>query len=252
MLPAVTSNVAFIPPQQAPLVNTAILGSEATRVPYDNVAPSVSNAQVDNNTKGNSTPFASPAAPAPSSELSASAFALPSAAGTSPVISLPTNFIAQILGQDISGNLDSVTRGILVAYERLVALSDVKYKPSNALKPSGGPAGAFSELVQQNPPVQQSAAPVAEIAAEAPSVQNDVPVETAAQTEAIVETISADVPPPAITESLPESVQAEALPEAPRAPVSVSPGVSAYQLTSSRNETITRADTTEVDTSSFA
>ena len=250
MLPAVTSNVAFIPPQQAPLVNTAILGSEATRVPYDNVAPSVSNAQVDNNTKGNNTPFTGTPAPAPSSELSASAFALPSAAGTSPVISLPTNFIAQILGQDISGSIDNVTRGILVAYERLVALGDVKYKPSNALKPSSGPAGAFGELIQQAPPVQQAAAPVASVAVEAPAI--DVQAEPVAQ----VETIIADAPAPAVIDEIvaasPEIVQADTLPEAPKASAPVAPGVSAYLLTSSRNETIGRVNTTEADNSSFA
>jgi hypothetical protein len=221
MLPAVTSNVVFIPPQQAPLTNTAILGSNVTRVPSDNVPPSVSNAQVDNNAKGNSDSFASASAAINAQVESDATFSLPSGASPTPSVNLPTTFLAQLLGQDIAPDINSVTGSILLAYEKLIVLSNVKYKPSNALKPLPGPAGVFGNLLQQSqaPVVTQQPEPVSENAQPVPQVSAETNVEiTVAE------------------ESAPEAAAAPVLPAVSQ-PI-ILPGISAYLATDVRNSRI--------------
>ena len=146
MLPIVpTINTYTLPP---PIVNTAIPGTAITHVPYDNVAPSVSNAQVDNNARGNSTPPPSPAdqpASTPQDTVDTATFSnAPNSTSNSLNIGAQASFIAQLAGQDVSPE----TQGVLLQYEKLVTISNVKYKPSNALKPISEPANQFGRIIQ--------------------------------------------------------------------------------------------------------
>lgn len=140
MLPVVNS---IYLPTQAPLVNTVTPGTTITHVPYDNVAPSVSSAQTDPNARGNSSYISiqeeAPAAAQSESEQIVSASRL---TGGAP--GAPATFLAQLIAQG-SGE----TAAILAQYEKMVAYSNVKYKPSNAFKPPAEPLGVFGHLLQQ-------------------------------------------------------------------------------------------------------
>lgn len=132
-------------PQPVTLVSTALPNSIALRVPYDNVSPSVSSAELNNNASGNRTNLpkteagfqTSPAQP--EIENIASQKTYPSASNNS----VQTNFLAQLAAGDIS----SEVRGIFAQYEKLVSFANVKYKPSNAGKPVD-PVGIFKTLLQ--------------------------------------------------------------------------------------------------------
>ena len=151
-------------PIQTPLVNTALPGSAVTHVPYDNVAPSVSNAQVENNTKGNSEISSAAASEPPASEnAAASAAAAAGDAANLGTIAQAT-FLAQLASQDSS----PATQVILVEYEKLVSISSIKYKPSNAQKPEAGPSNAFSRLLQEENTAPATPSASATVAAKAP------------------------------------------------------------------------------------
>ena len=155
MLPIV-ANIYSTNPIQTPLVNTMLPGATVAHVPYDNVAPSVSNAQVENNTKGSSEAAAVTTGDQPPPE---EAYAAPSPAAGDPA-NLGTvaqaTFLAQLMGQDGS----PATQGILVEYEKLVSISNVKYKPSNAMKPPPAPAGVFGKILQQEKASVRAVQPV--------------------------------------------------------------------------------------------
>jgi len=133
-----TTNAYTLPP---PLVNTTTPGTSVTHVPYDNVAPSVSSAQVDNNAKGNSEATASTAyqiaADAQSANDSIAALSNNSAT-LSATAQAP--FIAQVAAQDD-------TQETLAVLAKLVEYSNVKYKPSNAMKPTDAPSGVFGRIL---------------------------------------------------------------------------------------------------------
>jgi hypothetical protein len=146
MMPLVNTTSSFITPP--PLVNTTTPGTTIAHVPYDNIAPSVSSAQVDNNARGNSTPTASPApaaAPAqPDPDVPSSfSLALTNASGNFSTAA-PATFLAQLMGQDLSPE----AKAVLVQYEKLVNIGNVKYKPSNALKPEAEPSNIFGKILQ--------------------------------------------------------------------------------------------------------
>lgn len=153
--------VNTVPVILTPLVATALPDAiAAARVPYDNVAPSVSSPQTNPNARGNSVAVAASQSPPISIPLSASS---PISARASGGLTLgtPTGFLAQVIGQDFSPAAQSV----LAAYERLVAISQVKYKPSNAGKPAPEPTGVYArQLAQQRSvpraPVELPAAPL--------------------------------------------------------------------------------------------
>lgn len=146
MLP-IAPSVVNINPIQTPLINTVLPGSDAVRVPYDSVAPSVSNAEIKNNTNGNGN-----TATGSGANVSANAESF----ATFPNFINPQNlqssaqstFLTQLLAQESASPQAQI---ILVQYEKLVALATVKYKPSNALKPSVEPAGVFGKLLKQQP-----------------------------------------------------------------------------------------------------
>lgn len=128
------------------LVATTLPNSIALRVPYDNVAPSVSSAQLDNNASGNSISLAkidNPQLPVPLN-VTPEKFSLNTNTNSASfTANAQTAFLTQLASRDISPEV----YGIFVQYEKLLSYANVKYKPSNAGKPVD-PVGLFSTLLQ--------------------------------------------------------------------------------------------------------
>lgn len=152
-----------------PLPNTL----SALRVPATDVAPSFTNEQVRNDARG-----------APQLPLQVEAEAQPAAGngvfpapppGPQANATAQTNFLAQLIGQDSSPQAIVY----LAQYEKLLAFSDVKYKPSNAGKPQ--PAGLFDKLLRAGG-LKQPAQPIVlnPQANSAPPPEAAAPQETAA------------------------------------------------------------------------
>lgn len=220
MLPVV--NASAIPAQPS-FVATFIPGNNAVlHVPYDNVAPSVSSVQIQNNARGNSAappPAGQPAvsaapAPAVSAALATASGSLAAGAGVT--------FFAQVIGQGAS--LEA--QGMLVQYEKMVALAQVKYKPSNASLPPPEPAGVFGRILQQ-----EKAAPPLRIIEQKPAP----PAEPATISQAAAVQARPAAAPPRTTRA--ETPKIEHAPEAKSTNV---PAVaaSAYAATARRNAAI--------------
>lgn len=143
MLPAV-SGVPIVNQNLLSLVATPILQTNALRVPHDNVAPSVSNAAINNNLKNASQTLSAQTAPIPAA-VTTSFPSLINNLSAGLGAGAGTTFLAQMIGQDGS----FASSGILMEYEKLVALANVKYKPSMAGKPQAEPANMFGKLLQQ-------------------------------------------------------------------------------------------------------
>lgn len=173
---AVASTTIAVPPAPT-LVATPLPGTIAARVPYDNVVPSVSNARVDNNASGNRNPL-------PKAELQAAAvqtasaeetFSLPASTPSQGLnTSTQTAFLAQLTSQDAS----PAARVILVQYEKLVSYGTVKYKPSDAGKPTVPTdlSHLFSQALHEEK-APERAAP----AAQKTAVKIDAPTEAPAE-----------------------------------------------------------------------
>jgi len=207
MLPVVPSTTTFT--YQTPLVNTVTPGSTVVHTPYDNVAPSVSSDTVENNTKGNSTPPASaPEQITPTVPDGADGFSALLGAGPSSLnAGIPATFIAQLAGQEGSPE----TQVMLVQYEKMIANSIVKYKPSFAFTPTPEPSSVFGRILQtekQQSGVQDAAPPPAETPSA--STQADVamvavpPVPKPARS--VSETAESPDPAPAAAASGPRQV----------------------------------------------
>lgn len=139
-------NIIINPPPTT-LVATALPNSIALRVPYDNVPPSVSNTQLDNNARSNQNILqkSGDAQAAAAITSSTENFSVTSIANTQALnIAAQTTFLAQLAAGDISPEV----RTIFAQYDKLVSYANVKYKPSNAGKPSE-PVGMFGRLLQQ-------------------------------------------------------------------------------------------------------
>ncbi len=139
-------NIIINPPPTT-LVATALPNSIALRVPYDNVPPSVSNTQLDNNARSNQNILqkSGDAQAAAAITSSTENFSVTSIANTQALnIAAQTTFLAQLAAGDISPE----ARTIFAQYDKLVSYANVKYKPSNAGKPSE-PVGMFGRLLQQ-------------------------------------------------------------------------------------------------------
>lgn len=201
MLPTISSFNITTPPQT--LVATQIPDNNALRVPYDNVEPALSTVQINNNARGNggavslSQPGAQTASVPTITIGEVPAFLSGASSGLS--ASVQATFLAQMLGQDYDGAPTEAMKSILVEYEKLIAYSYVKYKPSNAMLPPPEPAGLFGKLLQQEKAaraVPQSAAeataravqatPVAAIATSVPAAR---PAPTATRTANTTTTI---------------------------------------------------------------
>jgi hypothetical protein len=166
MMPVINSTTIYTPPPT--LVATALPGNNTLRVNSDNVPPPVSNVAIGNNSKGGNTAVPSAttgtqAASSPAASFMLSPFSYPTP--TSLSAGAQINFLAQLMSQDTG----SATGSVLAEYESLIAMSQVKYKPSNAAMPEPEPASIFARMVQQqqqakgvqqtlNQAVQQTAA----------------------------------------------------------------------------------------------
>lgn len=176
MIPSVTIATSYVP-TPPPVVNTTVPGSAILHVPYDNVAPSVSSVQINNNARGNSTatPSNAPAEELVDNSGEETAPQRNTARSGGPLASAQTTFLAQLAGQDNSPQ----SNVILVQYEKLIAYSNVKYKPSNALKPEAEPAGVFGRILQQEKtgvPVQEASRPAPAPAADQARIAQSAPV----------------------------------------------------------------------------
>lgn len=138
--------IANIPlPSATPtLVATALPNSSALRVPYYNVAPSVSSAQLDNNASANRDFIAKTHMPQPPASSGAEKFPLNETATS---ISFSPGAQTAFLAQLASGDISAEVHGIFVQYEKLLSYANVKYKPSNAGKPEDN-INLFSSLLQ--------------------------------------------------------------------------------------------------------
>lgn len=157
------------------LVETPVPNATGTlRVLPTNVAPSFSNEQVSNESRGpKNSASRLPAAQPQAATQPALAQSPPYS--NNPALGAPTNFLAQLISQDISPQATIY----LAQYEKLVYFSNVKYKPSNAGKPA--PQGLFAKFLQADPQpiiLQRVPEPIARIS------QNNVASRPAFNTEA--------------------------------------------------------------------
>ncbi len=169
-------------PTSPTLVATTLPNSIALRVPSDNIAPSVSRPQLDNNASGNRNSL--PKTEAPLSFVNANSaienFSISSlpANSASYTANAQTSFLAQLAGGDISPEV----RGIFVQYDKLVSFANVKYKPSNAGKPVD-PIGIFKTLLQLEHESEDNTQPI-----DLADVQNEsvatIPTDNAIQASA--------------------------------------------------------------------
>lgn len=232
MLPFVPNVSNFtLPP---PIVNTTVPGTATVHVPYDNVAPSVSSAQINNNARGNSNAAAPPPVAPPVTDTPdlPQVTPLPSVlTGAPPGVTLTAQatFIAQLAGQDTSPE----TQVILVQYEKMVTNSIVKYKPSFAFKPPDEPSSVFGRILLTEKQSTQAPQNIAQSIAKAQSAEI-----------AAVNSVTATAPAPSArsaktTSNVTETdndVNSVAPAEAP-APYSAPPpprAIAAYQVTASR------------------
>jgi len=213
MIPSVTSAPIYIPP--TPVIGTTVPDSTVTHLPPDNVPPSFSSVQVNNNARGNSTP--TPQDEITPDEVAAQSDAAPivsSQSLTQPggqVASAQATFLTQLVAQD-----DPQSQTILVQYEKLVAYSNVKYKPSNALGPQIAPASLFSNIIHE---------PVAAHAVEA------TPAPSAPEPAPGPEEPTAATPPPAAEVQASEAAPA---PSNDNKSAPVSSGIAAYTASITR------------------
>lgn len=183
MLPvaAITASV----PAPATLVATALPDSNALRVPADNVAPLVSSVSVSLNASGNSAPPPIISTQVQTASLAsndnAPLFAGALDAGGSP--SAQAAFIAQLVSQEIPPSQRATYSGVLEQYEKIVANSFVKYKPSNAGIPQFTPEHAFQQTLHDEPvrfeapqPAPQQPAPQPQAQAQVEPVAQAAPV----------------------------------------------------------------------------
>lgn len=136
----------------APIVTAPTTAPSSTPAPVNAVSPTFSIVQVADNARGNTTIVAN----TQGEEQNAPEKQLPS--NNRPIINRAgglggtINFLAQLIGQEAS----SSSRTVLVQYEKLVNLSTVKYKPSDAFKPQAQPNDVFSKIVIQQRSEQKS------------------------------------------------------------------------------------------------
>jgi hypothetical protein len=208
-------------------------GSDAARVPYDNVAPTVSNVQIDNNARGNNTYASAIAANALAETGSNFELGSPSMRSGSP-LGMPTAFLAQLLGQSLSAEMDSITQSLLVEYEKLVFLSNVKYKPSNAFKPPPAPLSIFDGVLRETRAQNRES-----VASEpVPDETQPIAITPALQRSGRLTQASA---PADIPVDAPADIPVRPLSDNSRPPANI--GLSAYGATSSRNDAIGSEDT---------
>lgn len=155
-----TANTFTTPP---PIVNTTTPGTNELHVPPTTVAPSFSSPQVDNNARGNSTIVRQNIENTPqqtAANINAANVGVPQSTADKFTLGAQTNFLAQLIGQDITPSV----QGVLAQYEKLVNISNVKYAPSNAFKPEAQPSSLFSKFLTADQPEPQTRINAAELA----------------------------------------------------------------------------------------
>lgn len=151
MIPA--ANIVVVSPPPTTLVNTPLPDTiAAVRVPPDNITPSFSNVQINNNARGNSGALVLAETPPPAAAASVSAGAV-ATGGSLPGYGAPATFLAQLIGQNIAG---APLNGYLQQYETMIRNSLVKYGNSGAFAPPPQPS-AYEKFVAQQRLEQPSA-----------------------------------------------------------------------------------------------
>ncbi|MDX2073315.1 MAG: hypothetical protein SFX19_02990 [Alphaproteobacteria bacterium] len=146
---------------------TPLPGTSVLRTLPDVVPPSVPNAALGPDYKGNGGYVSAAAAPSAASAGSVLSLLIPANLNTSSAsLSASAIFATQLLSQDAEGS--SV---LFEVYDELVAAAQVKYKPSNAALPEPVPNNLFAKILAEEQ-TQNSQRVVAQAAA--------VPKETAA------------------------------------------------------------------------
>lgn len=248
MIPVINTAVN-IPPAQTALVATPLPDTNTLRVPFDNVPPSVSNAQVNNNARGNgayaaveSVDYAVPVASA------STAAAAGSQSSVAPGI--PAAFIAQLVGQQMPVALQGALGGVLAEYEKMIVSSFTKYRPSNASLPPPPPSGVYGRILQQERAARVAPAPPA-VADKQQPVERVEPVAQPSAPPLQVEVeIAAPMAEVAVAQPVqtaaPVAVREPAAPVEPSAPIVLpASAAGAYQATSLRVQTTTPASVTD-------
>lgn len=248
MIPVINTAVN-IPPAQTVLVATPLPDTNTLRVPFDNVPPSVSNAQINNNARGNgayaavesvdyAVPVTSASAPA----------AAPGQSSIAPGI--PAAFIAQLVGQQMPVALQGALGGVLAEYEKMIVSSFTKYRPSNASLPPPPPSGVYGRILQQERAARVAPAPPAVADKQQPAER----VEPVAQPAAPLPQIEAEIAAPIaeVTVAQPAQAAAPVVAREPAAPVQLSEPIvlpasaaNAYQATSLRVQMAAPASVTD-------
>lgn len=145
MMPVATNTQITIPTQVS-FVATPLPGTQALRALPDAVSPTVSDAALGPDYKGNGG-YAGMAAPAANSNTPSAPLTvlIPASLSTanaslSAGAMLATQFLSQ--GPQAGGEFFAV-------YEELVAASQVKYKPSNATAPEPAPNNLFAKMLAE-------------------------------------------------------------------------------------------------------
>ena len=249
MIPITSTSAVTTPP---PIVNTTTPGTNETHLPSTMVAPSFSSAQLDNNASGNNTIVKASMPDVPQTQTLAAATSsnvgVPQSASDKFTLGAQTNFIAQLIAQ---GDNSPSAQGVLVQYEKLVNIANVKYKPSDAAKPQEQPSNLFGKLVQQSEhdqPVAVTSAPktfsAAQIAASSGSETQAPPVNTTRLTTDIGSAPRSSRP--SFAEEIAETTTQVAVQNTP-APKATSRGISAYLNTASRVQAQSLEDTSSED-----
>ena len=145
MMP-IGSNTQITVPTQVSFVATALPGTAALRVAPDAVAPSVSNAALGPDYKGNGGYVSVPANAATTSAAPAILSTLiPANLSTaSATLSASAMFATQSLSQSAQAGSE-----FFAVYEELVAAAQVKYKPSNATAPEPAANNLFAKMLAE-------------------------------------------------------------------------------------------------------
>ena len=177
MLPSIASTNTFNP--STPVVNTTIPGTNVERVLPQAIAPSVSSADIRNNTQGNNAVTLSAeeqvvANDNTSTTQETSSNFLTQLQSAQSVLSnsgVQATFVAQLAAQDSSPQ----TQVILVQYEKIIKNGSAKAAPASEPPSQDAPSSLFGRLLQSDKPT----APVPVI--QPPVASNQQPVEAIQQ-----------------------------------------------------------------------
>jgi hypothetical protein len=222
MMP-IASNTQTILPTQVPLTSTPMPGTSVARVLPDAVAPSVPDAKLGPDYKGNGgyvSPVISP--PANSAAPPVLSFLIPPSLSTAnATLSATAMFATQLLSQDAQAGGQ-----FLSEYEAIVAASQVKYMPSNATQPQPAPNNLFARLLSET------------------QVQDNARV--AVQVKASPKEVAANVAT-ALAPQAAQVARSESQPLKQRPVTSTAYAAGSYTATSSRNHTHLESDAPPVE-----